>query len=1272
MADSSLAPLKVSAKILRSKVRVPALGGAPFNRDAELEPGIHVHWALPDRLTRAKLLTNHGKNVAVFPGVPDLWLVTRFNPAPPLMSPQQKRTWRAWVVDSMEGTVTELSAWKAPQKRDLERIHTFAGVLPSAGRLGHPGYGIWDTDDKDFDPAMAAYYPACRTRFGLYDAIPEFPQMANDQRTLTYTVVGWFSSSAYDPLYNAANRSRMLEHLRAAHHIRPTGFEALPTRASLSGASSAAWKPRNIRLTEQAAPSAGKLWEVQRADLRGGSVAQRADQVKLTEKLFPAPPTVGEVPKQVLIDYLAGWQGATETICHGAVFGVRLGGPTDAAGKFNLDDVRVYPSVKRALADTASRQSGELDADIVEMLLQDVDSKKGTTGGVLDMPGAIHGLTFQSVPGKSKFYAKIEVHARPEPLAVNYINVSNVSRGVGYWPLIERATASVWNDPEIARIPAGSRRDPANIPAASVTQAQIDAFAADLNQTFNTTSSAAAAQGKPVEPRLVYVMDRRSNAQSLELGRTADGSGSRGAGWWLDITDAFAVGEFLKSVGGAVLHMPHAGNLHEVPSARWYRPWAPHIVLTGAERSFKWNFDGRFGGGFTAGRVSGETLGGLVVGGMAPVQGKDIIANAADLFSTAGLPQETRALLQESMLLDDENAGIMASLSGGALKGGVSESAVKAYRTAIRGVWMSRDRDLVEKNPSAFQKCLTLGQLPDYNCFAPWKDPRDPLFVDVNYAHPYSSLEKNWQLPEHNVEMAAKDAAATVPAAGDVLTFTERARVGSTITNVLKSVLVTKKTLSFKGELTKAISSPEGVSEETFDKMDMLSASLTAFDDSLFAQGRRERTGALRINELELVDMYGFARTWKSGIAPDSPAGDSSWTYWTELAPRLPYWARLQFRLLSATGVDDATPNDSPICGVLLPDFVEHALEVFDGTGKPIGQLSTDRARMVEPGPQNQVTLNVAFELHPWVALELNVAPGADHTDFIANPTLRSLVKAIVAQSAPPKTAGQWQETGLSAMMRVIDTVRGTLDLEAKTHDRKVRLLGEPILVMRGRLKLETTAQDDPTALAKQDPPPVAAPPDLPQIRVAVGDVTRPDDGVLGCFVDGRFAPVSSKAREKAIVNGLLMGSASPGNVITASHDFIRPEPSAFTVKPDEPAEIVILSDPRGSLYATCGVLPRKSITMPRDFIDAALRNLEPTFRVGPIMTTQRGAVRAMIPQPEIEGYAAQFVYYQPAEGPLPEGYPATPVSPAPPVGELPAGRATLTEGWVRVMKAKA
>src|SRR6185437_950830 len=154
-----LIPISVKAKVIGAATKAPTLTGDPFNQDASLEKGIHVHWALPDALTRAKTMGGGtDKQSVIFPGVPDLWLVTRFN-QPPAAGAAPARGWSAWVVDSKAQTATPLAKWTAPASPDATKVFTMPGLLPSAKGMftdtqhpsGYPGWGVWQGGQTDFD-----------------------------------------------------------------------------------------------------------------------------------------------------------------------------------------------------------------------------------------------------------------------------------------------------------------------------------------------------------------------------------------------------------------------------------------------------------------------------------------------------------------------------------------------------------------------------------------------------------------------------------------------------------------------------------------------------------------------------------------------------------------------------------------------------------------------------------------------------------------------------------------------------------------------------------------------------------------------------------------------------------------------------------------------------------------------------------------------------------------------------------------------------------------
>lgn len=180
-----------------------------------------------------------------------------------------------------------------------------------------------------------------------------------------------------------------------------------------------------------------------------------------------------------------------------------------------------------------------------------------------------------------------------------------------------------------------------------------------------------------------------------------------------------------------------------------------------------------------------------------------------------------------------------------------------------------------------------------------------------------------------------------------------------------------------------------------------------------------------------------------------------------------------------------------------------------------------------------------------------------------------------------------------------------------------------------------------------------------------IGDVTRPDDGVLGCFIEqeGIFAPVSRKAADNAVLNPLFESTASGSTTSRAvRHPFIG-HASEFELAPGDTLDLVIL-DPRGDLFAACGVLPRKCIMLPRELLEPTLAKLEPSFRVGPVLTNRRAdKVAPLLVGPAIEGLEATFVYeQQPASEEEQPSFPTAALPLVPPLAELPTTRVTLDQ----------
>src|SRR5262245_23566773 len=76
MADFSRLPYKDGARDVNSEIAniSEEIVSTPFQNDnLRLKPGIHLHWALPDALTRGSQTADG----TVFPPAPNRWLITR-------------------------------------------------------------------------------------------------------------------------------------------------------------------------------------------------------------------------------------------------------------------------------------------------------------------------------------------------------------------------------------------------------------------------------------------------------------------------------------------------------------------------------------------------------------------------------------------------------------------------------------------------------------------------------------------------------------------------------------------------------------------------------------------------------------------------------------------------------------------------------------------------------------------------------------------------------------------------------------------------------------------------------------------------------------------------------------------------------------------------------------------------------------------------------------------------------------------------------------------
>lgn len=222
------------------------------DKSLRLQRGVHLHWALPDSLTRGV----NTKDGLVFPVVPDRWLVTRSSRDG---GPQEKQlAQKQWIVESdylhpesdPQGKApADTVSFPLPPRPEVEKWQPYRYLgrkwVVSEGRPveesgaeylnalvddvtektnWHRVVGAGLTAIGYGEPAFAAFYPNCRSVFGLHDdEITGREQFKN----VRYDVIGWYDQPEQRDCLRAATfkQTRAAIERRIRNEYEASGHE---------------------------------------------------------------------------------------------------------------------------------------------------------------------------------------------------------------------------------------------------------------------------------------------------------------------------------------------------------------------------------------------------------------------------------------------------------------------------------------------------------------------------------------------------------------------------------------------------------------------------------------------------------------------------------------------------------------------------------------------------------------------------------------------------------------------------------------------------------------------------------------------------------------------------------------------------------------------------------------------------------------------------------------------------------------------------------------
>lgn len=357
------------------------------------------------------------------------------------------------------------------------------------------------------------------------------------------------------------------------------------------------------------------------------------------------------------------------------------------------------------------------------------------------------------------------------------------------------------------------------------------------------------------------------------------------------------------------------------------------------------------------------------------------------------------------------------------------------------------------------------------------------------------------------------------------------------------------------------------------------------------------RTGMMKIHRLRIIDTFGQIEDLDvSTILPSEPMDDGTEDPLINLPPRLMQPARVNFRWLSADA-DQEEMNDhpatTPICGWVLANHLDNSLMIYDNAGKALGSLvkkDAGRSSSTDWAP----------------------APGGfgvRSVDNISNGHLQKMVKTIK----------EWGPDFLDDFITALDSAVENIEPENfARHQDLALLMGHPLALVRAsvnlelkglpvshqgwnefRQDLERTTRDDNGFTEVRFP-------------IRIGEYKQFNDGTVGYW----------KETKKEYEDGVFFAPQSDDLKLKSTRlktHRTHPEAMVFyqTIQAD-PQILSLLIDPRGMVHATTGILPVKAINIPPDQYAEALQAIEITFLSTPVLTD---AGKIHLPLPEEAGY---------------------------------------------------
>jgi hypothetical protein len=1119
---------------------------APFTDLPASRPrGAYLQWYLPNGLTSGT--ADGTSNSACFRPIADRWMVLRISPG----TTAGRRAVRGWVLEAggEPAQVLDLDGWTEPR--------TAPDVEYPLTALGHG------------DLTWAGYFDNVQNRLGFYDGTLDSDQVTGP---LAYLVCGWYANPTADPLGNQAITSL-------------AGFNA--TMQQLG------WTLE-----------AGQLDEVTQTRRQYVLAAKSLGLASTIDPRIAATDATQASDATAQYTTNGAWW-PTGCVLHGAVVGIdwpgtgegaEAGGPPDPA-TVTVAAGNTMAEAMAAVIATVNQAPGQ--AALVEALQLGVVKELDQPDGRAELDVQLHTSSFASQPGGPP---------GTEPVTI---------------------------------APSGPPQAPPSDPPAPGP----GIFAAPPPAGTGITGIGFR---RPTELPGFTVPD--GTAPTVHAEETVIGT---------------RLGGLISAIGAgpAVPASDPGGTVQALRSPpRMFLPRDPIVLVQGGQRAFVHDSSVPTEDGQVVCRLTpvAELSWSLPDTPLRPsVRGSDVLERGVE---NGSVPVECEGLLAETVLLDPGSAAAIATAAGPAVaaEGAPVPAAAIAERNIMveQTAWYSLRDPRIDHGPLLALSGVS-GMLPAAYSVAPAARPWTPVHLEwsAEFVPSPNGLD-DWDLGQIDFTLDPK---ATVPAARQGTVFQGRSPVTGGASNVLAAAVnnALKQAASIGGTGPVPASAPGHLVREAFysplaqtlvtqfqamqlgpasgagqdqaapltdiasalAQIDVLSCGLDGLltqlrggipaDGSSAAPGGTVpttffavRAGFLRLVRLRLVDGFGQfidlcgsdASHQAQGYLVSQALSVPGQAGVLGLPPRFTAPTRAWFRFMSA-GVpgQEADYQTSPVCAFLMPNHLDGSLEFFNADGSPAGSL--------QPATDGTVSWQDA----PGLA----TPAGQDPADVLTNSYAVQLVQGLIGWGIAD--AAQAREPAWSALLRTIDSTLWTVDPFGHAGDEHLSLLlGHPICVIRALVRLDVA---DPVITPDGT---------VSAVPVRLGDLTQWQDGLLGYFVNDDytalhvadaaapgmarpFGPQQGFLQQINLVPGFydtfaddLAGGAATG-ATPVTHPYIDTS-GVLLIRPNQTINLTLLVEPLAAVHATLGLVPRKEIGFRREWVQAGLAAIAPTFRFGPVL----------------------------------------------------------------------